>query len=154
GPTVHVLDASRSVGVVGSLLSAEKRGPFSREVKEEYVRIRTQHAGREPQSRLLTIADARKHATEMDWAKTSPPRPKVLGITEFADYSLDELANYIDWSPFFATWELRGHYPAILDDKVVGKEARKLLDDAKRLLDVIIRKKAFHAKGVVGLFAA
>src|SRR6185295_8881627 len=88
------------------------------------------------------------------FGKSVPPVPKKPGITEFTDYSLDELANYIDWTPFFQTWELRGHYPAILDDKVVGKEARKLLDDAKRLLDRIIKENIFTAKGVLGLFPA
>src|SRR5437879_4902119 len=117
GPTVHVLDASRCVGVVGSLLSPERREPFAREVKEEYVRIRASHAGREVQARLLPIEEARKHRFDERHGGTAgrreAPVPQKLGITEFSDYSLDELSHYIDWSPFFATWELKGHYPAI-----------------------------------------
>ncbi len=153
GATVHVLDASRSVGVVSSLLSQDKHDDFVKGVKSEYVRIRTAHAGREPQSRLLSLEDARKHGHALT-PRTSHPAPRTPGITEFQDYSLDELSHYIDWTPFFQTWELRGHYPAILDDKTVGKEARKLLDDAKRLLDDIVRNKRFVAKGVVGIFPA
>jgi 5-methyltetrahydrofolate--homocysteine methyltransferase len=154
GPTVHVLDASRGVGVVSSLLSPERRAGYRAEVREEYARIRQSHAGRESASRLLTIAEARARGTRIDWTRYTPTPPRKPGITLLADYPLDELAGYIDWSPFFQAWELRGHYPAILEDPKVGPEARKLLDDARRLLDQIIKGKPITASGVLGLFPA
>jgi 5-methyltetrahydrofolate--homocysteine methyltransferase len=154
GPTVHVLDASRGVNVVSSLLSPERRPAYTAEVRDEYTRIRAAHAGRDTAARLLPLAEARKHAVPVDWTTYRPPQPRTPGITVFGDYPLDELARYIDWSPFFAAWELRGHYPAILEDPKVGTEAKKLLDDARRLLDRIIREKPFRASGVLGLFPA
>ena len=154
GATVHVLDASRSVGVVGSLLSGERRAAFATGVKDEYVRIRQAHAGREAQSRLLPAGEARKHRFAPAWEGYRPPRPAKPGITVFADYPLDELVHFIDWSPFFAAWELRGHYPAILDDPIVGKEATKLLHEAQLMLDRIVQARAIRARGVVGLFPA
>ncbi|MBI4421650.1 MAG: methionine synthase, partial [Gemmatimonadetes bacterium] len=152
--TVHVLDASRSVGVVGTLLSGERRERFAREVREEYGRIRAAHAGREIQTRLHPLDQARGHRFAPAWNGYRPPPPRAPGITVLADYPLEDLVQYIDWSPFFATWELRGHYPAILEDPVVGKEARRLLDDARRLLEQIVSRRSIGARGVVGLFPA
>ncbi|MSR06783.1 MAG: methionine synthase [Gemmatimonadetes bacterium] len=152
--TVHVLDASRSVGVVSNLLSAERRPAFAQGVREEYARVRASHAGRETEARLLTVGEARGRHQKISWDTYRPVKPAKLGITVLADYSLEELIPYIDWTPFFATWELKGRYPAILEDKKVGVEAKKLLDDAKRLLDRFVKEKPVRASGVLGLFPA
>ncbi len=154
GPTVHVLDASRGVGVVASLLSRERHEPFAAGVREEYARLRREHAGRRADTRLVALAEARRNRLALTWAGYCPPQPKVEGVRLLDDYPLGELIATVDWTPFFAAWELKGRYPDILDDSAVGREARKLLDDAQRLLSRLVAEKRLRASAVFGLFPA
>jgi 5-methyltetrahydrofolate--homocysteine methyltransferase len=150
---VHVLDASRAVGVVGSLVSQTQKSGFVKQVREDYNRVRQAHQDRGAKP-VLSIAQARVNRFASDWATIDIPVPSTLGIRTIEDQSLAELIEYIDWSPFFHTWELKGHYPAILNDPTVGPKAKELYDDAKRLLDEIIQKKLLKANGVYGFFHA
>ncbi|HEU4473827.1 MAG TPA: vitamin B12 dependent-methionine synthase activation domain-containing protein, partial [Gemmatimonadales bacterium] len=154
GTTVHVLDASRAVGVASSLLSDGQRGGFAAGIRTEYQKIREERAGRGPSERLVSLADARANGLAIDWAATAPPAPCAPGIQVLEDYPLAELVERIDWTPFFQTWELAGHYPAILEDPVVGSAARNLFEDAQGLLDRIVRERLLTARGVFGLFPA
>ena len=154
GATVHVLDASRGVGVVGNLRSEERRDSFVQSVREEYSRIRESHAGRVAQRRMLSLDQARERKLKIEWDGFRPCVPHTLGVTGFDAYPVAELIDYIDWSPFFSTWELRGHYPEILEDRRVGPEAAKLLDDARRLLDRIVAEELLVPRCVIGLFPA
>ncbi len=154
GTTVHVLDASRSVGVVSNLLSADRRDRFQNDVRAEYDRLRETYGQRERTKVLRSLDDARRRRVPIAWDGYVPPRPARMGITHFAPYPLDELVAYVDWTPFFHTWELRGAYPAILDDPRVGEQARTLLADARALLDRIIRDRRLEARAVVGFFPA
>lgn len=154
GPVIWVPDASRSVGVCGSLLSDELRDKYLAEIKAEYERIRTQHAQKKGQGPHYRLEDARRHGLKTDWTEYVPPRPAFLGLKAFQDYPLAELVPFIDWTPFFQTWELRGRYPAILDDPVVGATARQLFADAQAMLRRIVEEKWLTANAVVGLFPA
>jgi 5-methyltetrahydrofolate--homocysteine methyltransferase len=154
GPVVHVLDASRSVGVVGTLLSAARRGGFAAEVRTEYARIRKDHAGRVAAVRLHPVEEARRHRFQPDWERHRPIAPARPGVHALRDYPLEELIPFIDWSPFFKAWELHGTYPRILEDDAVGRQARTLFDDAQRLLERIVRERRFQPHAVLGLFAA
>ena len=151
---IHVLDASRSVNVVSSLLNPERRPDYLAGISAEYENLRVEHAGRSGARTLLTLDEAKANGFASDWSAIDIPVPERLGVTEFDDFSLAELAEYIDWSPFFHAWELRGRFPAILDDPVVGAEARKLYDDARRLLDDIAGNRRFRARGVFGFWTA
>ena len=152
GPVVHVLDASRSVPVVSTLLSPETRGRFASDTRGEYDNIRASHA--EKGASLLTLSDARANALPVDWTSYKPPVPRFLGVRAHTEYSLPELREYIDWTPFFHTWELKGRYPEILRDPAFGPEATKLFGDAENLLNEVVRGKLTHAAGVVGFFPA
>jgi 5-methyltetrahydrofolate--homocysteine methyltransferase len=154
GPTIHVPDASRSVAVAGALTSSEKRSAYAEEVREEYARIQEAHEGRQESIRLIPLKEARRRALALGWGDYSPIRPRVLGVATLDDYSIDELVEYIDWSPFFGVWELKGRFPAILDDASVGRDARSLYQDAQRLLNSIASSGALTARAVVGLFRA
>ena len=154
GPVVHVLDASRAVGVAGALVDRDRRSAYAAGVHDEYEAIRLDRAGRQAKERYLTIAEARANRVPIDWSTVTPPRPTFLGVRTFDDYPLAELVERIDWTPFFATWELRGAYPAILDDPKVGAAARDLYDDARRLLDRIVAETRLRASGVVGFWPA
>ncbi|MFI5214501.1 MAG: methionine synthase [Gemmatimonadales bacterium] len=154
GATVHVLDASRSVGVVGALLNADRKAAFAGDVKAEYVKLREEHAGRRERSPLLALEEARKRRHQTDWSHYSAARPLCPGDASFADYPLEELTRYIDWTPFFHTWELKGRYPDILKDPAVGAEATKLFKDAQALLGRIVKEKLLTAKAAVGLYPA
>jgi len=154
GPTVHVLDASRGVGVLSQLLSTERRDAFARETAADYDRIRQRHGAREQGKVILPLDEARRRRAPVDWSAYVPPVPCRLGVARFDAYSLAELVEFIDWGPLFATWELRGAYPGILDDPTVGEQARILLRDAKALLDRIVRERLLRARGVFGLFPA
>ena len=156
GPVIHVLDASRSVPVAGRLVSetdGTKELIFS-EIKAEYVKLRTDHAKRQKEKNSLPIEKARANRTVIDWSQFEPTKPTFLGNQYFNDYSIAELARYIDWTPFFQTWQLHGKYPAIFEDAVVGSEARQLFADAKKLLQEIIDNKLLTAKAVVGFYPA
>ena len=126
GPVVYVPDASRSVPAVQSLLSRENRNAYVASVRADYERIRTQHAEKKGPGPLHPIAEARKLGLKTDWTHYLPPAPKRLGVERLADYPLERLLPYIDWTPFFQAWELSGPYPKILDDPVVGEPAPKL----------------------------
>ena len=154
GATVYVKDASRAVGVCTQLLSPELRDAYMAEVKTDYIRIRESHKGKRAQSKRATLAQARANALVTDWNAYTPPVPKQLGLQVFKNYPLAEIARYIDWTPFFQTWELHGRYPKILQDEVVGEEARKLFADAQAMLKRIIDENWLHANGVIGLFPA
>lgn len=150
--TVHVLDASRSVTVVESLLGSKKE-MFVKELKVEYAKVRDHHAKNRAQKRLLSLADARANKFAIDWSKFEPSTPKKSGLHNVS-VSTDELLPYIDWTPFFRTWELHGKYPAILEDAVVGEEAKNLFADAKAMLENIKNENWLEHKGVVGIFPA
>ncbi|KAF1710570.1 methionine synthase [Pseudoxanthomonas kalamensis DSM 18571] len=153
-PTVWVKDASRAVGVAQSLLSAELRGKFVAANDADYAEIRQRHRNRGDGKRLVTLDKARAQKFDGGWDDYLPPAPKQPGLHVFDDYPLDELVGCIDWTPFFQAWELAGKYPAILDDEVVGAQARELFRDAQAMLETIIREKWLTAKAVFGLWPA
>ena len=138
GPVVHVLDASRAVGVAGALIQPDRREAFVAGIRDEYETVRRERAGTRAKEKRLTIAEARANHVPIDWSAVTPPRPTFLGLRSFDDYPLAELAEFIDWTPFFTTWEMRGAYPAILDDPRLGAAARDLHRDALALLDRLI----------------
>ncbi|OQW66641.1 MAG: methionine synthase [Nitrospira sp. ST-bin5] len=150
---VHVLDASRAVGVVGSLISPSQKAAFVQQVRDDYDRMRQAHQDRGTKP-VLPIANARANSLITDWTTVEIPVPSFLGVRTINDQPLRELVPFIDWSPFFHTWELKGRYPGIFDDATIGPRAKELYDDARRLLDEIIQKKLLTAKGVYGFFAA
>jgi 5-methyltetrahydrofolate--homocysteine methyltransferase len=156
GPVIHVLDASRSVAVVSSLLSADtsSRSNFITDIKTDYARIREHRARRQTEKSFLTLEQARENRLRLDWAQYEPPKPAHPGVTAFDDYPLEELVDYIDWTPFFSSWQLAGKFPSIFDDAIVGKEAKKLYDDARSLLRRIVDEKWLTARAVFGLFPA
>jgi len=153
-PTVWVKDASRAVGVAQSLISKELVDEFLAKVRAEYADIRERHKDRGPTKRLVSLAHARGQAFNGDWENYAPLAPNAPGITVFDDYDLSELVAHIDWTPFFNTWELSGHYPQIFDDAVVGKQARELFNDAREMLRRIVDEKWLTAKAVIGLWPA
>ncbi|MEY2580089.1 MAG: 5-methyltetrahydrofolate--homocysteine methyltransferase [Verrucomicrobiota bacterium] len=196
--TVHVLDASRAVGVVSTLLSDELKGDFDEKTRAEYARLREEHAAKSKEKKLITLEQARVNRTSIDWTSYTPPKPEFVGTRVYASapvipstvegsltpsgatspsakvrdlstplrsaqddnhrgthtISLDDLIPYIDWSPFFHTWELRGRYPAIFQDPVVGQQARELFDDAQKLLDRIRTEKLLTARGTFAFWPA
>ena len=154
GPTVHVIDASRAVGVAGNLRSDSSRPDYVASIKAEYQDVRTQRGSRKAEERRQSIADARRNRLAIDWTATTPPEPCFTGVRALKDYPLDELVQLIDWTPFFQTWELAGHYPAILNDPVTGPAARSLFQDAGVLLDRIVKERLLRAQGVFGFFPA
>jgi 5-methyltetrahydrofolate--homocysteine methyltransferase len=154
GQAVYVNDASRAVGVVQSLLSPEGRAAYVAEVRGEYARIAQAHARAQEDKARLPLAAARANALRLDWKGYTPPRPSFLGTRVLSDYSIAELLGYIDWTPFFAAWELSGRFPAILDDAKVGASARALYDDARAMLDKIVGEGWFEANAVVGFWPA
>jgi len=154
GPAVYVTDASRSVGIAGSLLSEDLRDAFIDQTRREYDEVRQRHAGRKAQHPMHEIAAARANAFHGDWHHYVPPKPAFLGIRIFDHYPLREIVPYIDWSPFFHTWELAGSYPKILDDEVVGEHARTLFKDAKAMLETLVEEEWLTARAVVGFFPA
>ncbi len=153
-PTVWVKDASRAVGVAQSLISADLRAPFVASIEADYADIRTRHANRDKTSRLVSLAHARGQRFDGDWAHYIPPAPRHPGITHIDKLPLQELLPYIDWTPFFQSWELAGRYPTILDDAVVGAQARELFADAQAMLQQIVDEDWLQARGVVGLWPA
>lgn len=151
---VYVLDASRSVPVAGSLLSEEQKPIFLKEIEEEYSRIRIDYAHKKGIKEYIPFSEAQKKQVAIDWSNYTPPAPAFLGTRVFDDYDLNVIRKYIDWTPFFITWEMKGRYPQILSDPHSGAEASKLFQDANTLLDKIITEQWLHAKGVVGFWAA
>ena len=153
GQTIHVLDASRSVPVVGNLLG-DNKNKFEDGIKTEYINLREHHLKNKVQKPYLTYEEAKKNKLKIDFKEEDIIKPNFTGIKVFEDYPLDEIAEYIDWTPFFRTWELAGKYPEILEDKLVGESARNLFKDAKELLDKIIKEKWLQAKAVIGIWNA
>ena len=154
GPVVYVKDASRAVGVCTQLLSDELRADYVARLKTEYAEVRERHLAQKQESRKVSLAEARANAFKTDWSQYAPPRPRTPGIQVLRDYPLAELVDYIDWTPFFQAWELHGRYPKILDDAVVGEEAKKLFADAQAMLKNMIDGKWIEARAVFGLFPA
>jgi 5-methyltetrahydrofolate--homocysteine methyltransferase len=154
GQAVYVTDASRAVGVVSSLMSVNERESFIARTRAEYRKVRDAHLKAESNKRRVTIEAARAKRLVLDWSAYTPPKPKVIGVRDFQSYDLRELARYIDWSPFFSTWELSGRYPAILNDNKVGREARALFADAEAMLKRIVEEKWLTARGVIGFWPA
>jgi 5-methyltetrahydrofolate--homocysteine methyltransferase len=154
GAVVHVLDASRAVGVAGALVDAGRRDDYAAEVRDQYDAVRRDRADRQSKERYLAIAEARANPVPIDWSEVDPPAPSFTGLRTFDPYPIDELVERIDWTPFFATWELRGAFPAIFDDPKVGAAARDLYDDARTLLKRIVREERLRAAGVVGFWPA
>jgi 5-methyltetrahydrofolate--homocysteine methyltransferase len=154
GPVVHVLDASRSVPVATELISPEARDGFTKKVKLEYAALRKDHEGRQQEKNYITLKAARENRVRIDWQAVKPVRPAFLGKKTLLKYPLEEIRSYIDWTPFFQTWMLYGRYPGIFEDAKVGVEAKKLFDDAQRMLDLIVKEKSLQANGVIALYPA
>jgi 5-methyltetrahydrofolate--homocysteine methyltransferase len=154
GQAIYVTDASRAVGVMSNLMSETGRGSYVDGVRKEYVKIREDYLRGEARKARLPLKAARDNAYRIDWEGYTPPRPTFLGTRAFSGYDLAELVPYIDWTPFFQTWELAGKYPRILDDNVVGPEARKLLDDAQAMLRRLVAERWLTANAVVGFWPA
>ncbi|MCB1571852.1 MAG: methionine synthase, partial [Xanthomonadales bacterium] len=153
-PTVWVKDASRAVGVAQSLISKDMVDAFMDKIRADYAEIRERHKGRGDARRLVTLEKARAQRFDGDWDQHRPPQPRKTGVTVLEDFPIAELVPFIDWSPFFNAWELAGSYPAILDDAVVGAQARELQRDALAMLDRVIAEKWLVARGVFGLWPA
>lgn len=154
GPVVHVLDASKSVPVVSGLLSEEKGKDNELKYKEEYKKLAEEHALRQKAKDNLTLVEARKNPLPFDWANYNPPVPSFTGVKKLENFPIDILRDYIDWTPFFQTWELAGRFPEILTDDIVGKEAGKLYSDALSMLDKICEEKWLKANAVFGFWPA
>ncbi|MEE9275299.1 MAG: methionine synthase, partial [bacterium] len=154
GPAVYVTDASRGVGVMGSLMNAGLKDRFVEEVRAEYEKIRGRHEGRRARARMSALPEARANPLPADWERADPPAPVLRGLKVFEDYPLEEIRERIDWTPFFRTWELSGTFPGILSDPEVGEAASDLYRDAQAMLDRIIEEKLLRAKGVFGIFPA
>jgi 5-methyltetrahydrofolate--homocysteine methyltransferase len=151
---VHVLDASRSVTVVGSLLSPEQKPQFLETVRKEYVKLKDDFANKKTVKQYLPFAAAQNNKVRIDWDSFTPVTPTFKGTKVFDGYDLAEVAEFIDWGPFFIAWELHGKFPQILKDEVVGSEATKLYNDAKALLAQLVREKWLKARGVIGFWPA
>nr|WP_246748713.1 methionine synthase [Rhizobium setariae] len=154
GQAVYVTDASRAVGVVSSLLSGEMKPDYIETLQAEYRKVADQHARAESAKQRVSLAAARANSHKIDWANYTPPTPSFLGTKVFDTWDLAELAGYIDWTPFFQTWELKGRYPAILDDEKQGVAARQLFEDAQAMLKKIIAEKWFAPRAVIGFWPA
>lgn len=153
GSVIHVLDASKSVTVASQLLS-EEADNFIKKVKKEYTEVRDNYQGRRQEKQYIQFSDAREKRLKPDWESFTPSRPHMIGKRVFKNYDLSEIRKYIDWTPFFSTWMLKGKYPAIFEDRVVGNEAKKLFDDANLLLDHIVNKDLLRANAAIGLWEA
>jgi 5-methyltetrahydrofolate--homocysteine methyltransferase len=151
---VHVLDASRSVTVAGSLLSNEQKPAFLDTIKTEYAKLKEDFGNKKSTKQYLTVEAARQNKVKIDWNNFTPVAPTFTGTKIFDNFPLEEIARYIDWQPFFIAWELHGKFPQILSDEKVGKEATKLYDDAQLLLQQIIKEKWLQPRGVIGFWTA
>jgi len=154
GPVVHVNDASKSVPVASSLISDELRDAFMVEITKDYDRVREQNKNAQSQNKFISIEEARENKFPIDWNKSEIVKPTFIGNKVINDYSLAEIAEYIDWTPFFISWEMKGSYPKILKDPTRGEEARKLFDDAQAMLKKIIDEKWLRANAVIGIYPA
>jgi 5-methyltetrahydrofolate--homocysteine methyltransferase len=153
GPVVYVPDASRSVSVASSLLSDESASKFIQDLRDDYERIRVQHANRKV-APTISLEAARQNREKIDWSTYTPEKPKFIGRRVFKNFALSEIAKFIDWTPFFQTWDLAGKFPGILEDEVVGVEAKKVFADAQALLEKIVKGQWLQADGVVAFYPA
>jgi 5-methyltetrahydrofolate--homocysteine methyltransferase len=151
---VHVLDASRSVTVAGSLLSPDQKTGFLHGISSEYQKLKEDFASKKTSKQYLSFKQAQANRTELDWSSFEPVQPSLTGTRVWEDYPLEEIARYIDWQPFFIAWEMHGKYPQLLQDEKIGKEATKLLGDAQSLLSQVIRHKWLRARGTIGIWQA
>lgn len=155
GPVIHVLDASKSVPVAGRLMQSEQTNKeIYDEIKASYAQLRIDHASRQKDKNYVPIEKARLNTPKIDWNNFKATKPQFLGNKYFMDYDLAEISKYIDWTPFFSTWQLSGKYPKIFENEIVGEEAKKLFDDANVLLNEIIENKLLTARAVVGFYPA
>ncbi|MDY6941870.1 MAG: methionine synthase [Pseudomonadota bacterium] len=154
GSVVYVKDASRAVGVASSLLSKTLSGEFRRQIQDEYDAVRERHKNRKKRTPLLPLEQARENRVPIDWSTHQTIVPRLKGVHVIKEYPLKDLVPYIDWTPFFKTWELAGSYPKILGDPIVGEQARQLYEDAKRMLDQLVAEKWLEANAVIGIFPA
>jgi 5-methyltetrahydrofolate--homocysteine methyltransferase len=154
GQAVYVTDASRAVGVVSSLLSPEAKGPYVETIRAEYRKVADAHARSEADKQRLPLGKARANRMKIDWAAYEPPKPTFTGTRVFRTYDAAELVPYIDWTPFFQTWELKGRFPAILEDEKQGAAARQLYDDAQDMLRQIVEERWFNPKAIIGFWPA
>lgn len=152
--TIHVIDASRSVTVAGSLMGKDTKQEFSQKIKKEYQELRDQYAGRRQDKKYVPLDIARRNKIKINWENYTPPPPAFTGIKVLTGFPLEEIRKNIDWTPFFQTWELFGKYPEILSDEKVGTEAKKLLEDANRLLDEVVSQQLLTANAVLGFYPA
>lgn len=152
--TIHVVDASRAVGVASQLLNATQKPEFVAKAREEYAKLRELHKNKKSETGLVSIAQARENHFKIRWDSYQPTQPTFLGAQSFIDYPLEALVDYIDWTPFFSTWELAGRFPKILDDAVVGQSATQLYNDARKMLEKIIRHKWLRANSIMGFYPA
>jgi 5-methyltetrahydrofolate--homocysteine methyltransferase len=153
GPVIHVKDASKAAGVVSGMLQ-QNNSDYVSSFKDKYAKLRQDHSSRQSEKNLITLAQARENKYKMDWSSQSLFKPEKPGLHVFNEIDLSELIKYFDWTYFFFAWKVGGKYPAIFDDPVKGKEARKLFDEAQEYLKDIIGKKIIRARGVLGLFPA
>ena len=151
-PTVWVKDASRAVGVAQNLISKDLKEGFVKQLREDYEKVRVAHADRRAQVKWLSLEDARNNKTKLDWSNYTPPKPNQLGLQIFDDMPLEFLVPYIDWTPFFHTWEIKGSYPKVFNDPDKGKVAKQLYDDALQMLSDIIDGRWLKARAVIGIF--
>jgi len=154
GVTIHVIDASRSVQITSKLLNKSTKKDFGKEIAKEYSNLRDEYAKRSEKKEYISLEKARNNRLQIDWSKEEIVTPKKLGVTVLNNFPLTELVEFIDWTPFFRTWELKGKYPEILTDEKYGTEATKLFNDAQIQLDIIAKENTLTANGVVGLFPA
>ncbi len=154
GAVAYVTDASRAVGVCSNLLSDTLSANYVAEIKADQQAARDQHEGKQGKAHYIPLAEARAHGVKTDWKNYNPPKPKLLGVQKLENYPLDILVDFIDWTPFFQAWELAGRYPKILQDEIVGEEARKLFADAQAMLKKIVKEKWLTANAAFGLFPA
>nr|WP_236773775.1 methionine synthase [Agrobacterium tumefaciens] len=154
GQAIYVTDASRAVGVVSALLSEEQKPAYIDNIRTEYKKVAEAHARNEREKQRLPLSRARENAQKVDWSDYKPVKPQFFGTRVFETYDLEELSRYIDWTPFFQTWELKGRFPAILDDEKQGEAARQLYSDAQAMLKKIIDEKWFRPRAVIGFWPA
>ncbi|KYG83003.1 methionine synthase [Roseivirga seohaensis] len=154
GPVVHVLDASKSVPVAGELISGDRKADYKTQVKSEYAKLREDHANRKEIKHYIPYSRALGNRLKVNWEEKKYVKPSFIGNKVFKNFDLNIIREYIDWTPFFQTWMLKGKYPRIFENETIGKEAKKLFDDANKMLDEVIQKNLLQANGVVGLYPA
>lgn len=154
GATIHVTDASRAVGVASQLLNEDSKASFIKTIRDEYHVLRDRHKNKKSANEFISLINARSNKLVIDWKDYTPPKPTFLGIKKFTHYLLEELIPFIDWTPFFHTWELAGRYPSILTDEIIGESATQLFNDAHAMLNTLCKEKWLRASAVIGFFPA